>query len=231
MFSANGEEQYMDPVLGCERRVELQLAELVARYPSLQECQTAITRAYDLLKATFVRGGKLLLCGNGGSAADTLHFSGELLKGFGQKRPLPVDFQARLARLIDPQPDHWIDRLQEGLPVIALAGNVGLLTAVVNDQDGELIFAQPIVSCGLPGDSLLAISTSGNSPNILKAVWVAKAKELRTIGLTGSSGGQLQDWCDICIRVPAEATYLAQELHLPIYHTLALMLETTFFHE
>jgi D-sedoheptulose 7-phosphate isomerase len=219
----------MDPVVGCEKRVEMRLADLLARYPSLRNCQAAISQAYAMLKVTFTQNGKLLLCGNGGSAADTLHFSGELLKGFVQKRPLSMEFQARLARLIGPQPDNWINRLQDGLPVIALTGNVGLLTAVANDQDGALIFAQQIVSCGRPGDSLLVISTSGNSPNILKAVWIAKAKELRTIGLTGSSGGQLQDWCDICIRVPAEATYLVQELHLPVYHTLALMLEETFF--
>jgi D-sedoheptulose 7-phosphate isomerase len=219
----------MNPVLGCEKRVGARLADLVARYPSLRECQVEISQAYEMLKATFARGGKLLLCGNGGSAADTLHLSGELLKGFGQERPLPLEFQARLARLIGPRPVNWIKQLQDGLPVIALTGNAGLLTAVVNDQDGELIFAQQIVSCGGPGDSLLAISTSGNSPNIMKAVWVAKAKQLRTIGLTGGSGGQLQEWCDICIRVPAEATYLVQELHLPVYHTVALMLEETFF--
>jgi D-sedoheptulose 7-phosphate isomerase len=220
----------MEPVFGCQKRVERRLTDLLTRCPLLRECQVTLNQTYELLKVTFSRGGKLLVCGNGGSAADALHLSGELLKGFQQKRPLARDLQARLTRLVPPQPDNWIQRLQGGLPVIALPGNVGVITAVVNDQDGELIFAQQVVSCGQSGDALLAISTSGNAANVLKAVWVAKAKGLPVVGLTGMGGGELREWCDICIRVPAEAAYLVQELHLPVYHTLALMLEETFFH-
>lgn len=214
--------------LALEKRIRLTLTALIARYPVLEECGEAILTAYNICKVTFNHGGKILVCGNGGSAADAMHFSAELMKGFLKKRPLDAAVQTRLRQLVTPEPE-WIDHLQGALPVLPLTVNSGLTTAVLNDQAGDLIFAQQVVGYGMPGDSLFAISTSGNSGNVLKAVWVAKAKQLATIGLTGRKGGQLQELCDTCIRVPADLAHQVQELQLPVYHTLALMLEETFF--
>jgi D-sedoheptulose 7-phosphate isomerase len=128
-----------------------------------------------------------------------------------------------------PPPHDWIERLQGALPVLPLPANPGLLTAIANDQGADLIFAQQVLGYGVLNDTLLAISTSGNSVNILRAIWVAKAKQMKTIGLTGADGGRVKEWCDLTILAPATATWEVQELHLPIYHTLAAMLEAAFF--
>ena len=220
----------MQPTLTGYEQARLRLDELVKRYPKLQVCVAAIWAAYEICRDSFRHGGKLLVCGNGGSAADALHFSGELLKGFLKQRPLDPEIRVRLEQWLTPS-EQWITQLQGALPALPLTANSVLTTAVVNDQDGELIFAQQVAGYGKVPDSLLAISTSGNSPDVVKAVWVAKAKQLPTIGLTGADGGRLRELCDVCIRVPANLTYEVQELHLPVYHTLASMLEDTFFAE
>jgi D-sedoheptulose 7-phosphate isomerase len=204
------------------------LGELPRRYPVLEESIPSIRAAFYILRDSLNRGGKLLVCGNGGSAADAVHLSGELLKGFMKKRPVNEKLKAELADRIPPPLD-WVERLQGALPVLPLPVNAGLITAIDNDQGPDLIFAQQVLGYGALNDTLLAISTSGSSVNILRAVWVARAKRLKTIGLTGKDGGRLKEWCDHVILAPATAVSEIQELHLPIYHTLAAMLEAAFF--
>lgn len=172
----------------------------------------------------FRQGGKLLLCGNGGSAADCAHISGELLKGFLKKRPLPQS----LKKLIG---EAWADNLQMGLPVIDLTANSVLISAVINDLDGANVFAQQIVAYGLPGDVLLCISTSGNAENVRRAAITAKAKGLTVIGLTGVGGGKLLEICDLTVRAGHTETYRIQEEHIAFYHQLCIDVENAFFSE
>lgn len=195
---------------------------LLQRCPELAECQGEIEKSFAILCDCFRSGGKLLLCGNGGSAADAEHWAGELLKGFGQKRPLS---QAEKQRL----PEALRLKLQGALPVIPLTGFVSLSTAFANDVDPDLIFAQLVWGLGRPGDVLVGISTSGNARNVCAAMEAAKARGVRRIGLSGRTGGKLNPLCEVCIKAPADETYLIQEFHLPIYHCLCLMLEDEFF--
>jgi D-sedoheptulose 7-phosphate isomerase len=209
-------------------RVAYWLEELTRRYPVLEGVAASIQEAFFVLWKSLAHGGKLLVCGNGGSAADAVHLSGELAKGFIQKRPVNANLQAELKDKLPP-PHDWIERLQGALPVLPLPVNPGLLTAIANDQGADLIFAQQVLGYGALNDTLMAISTSGNSLNILRAIWVARVKQMKTIGLTGAEGGRMKEWCDLTIVAPATATWEIQELHLPIYHTLAAMLEAAFF--
>ncbi len=201
--------------------------ELFFRYPNLTVCRSSISQVFELIKETFLSNRKLLICGNGGSAADAEHLSAELLKGFRQKRPLRMEIIQKIKN-VSPH-ERWSNHLQQALPVIPLVNNLSLITAVSNDTAAELIFAQQVLAYGKAGDSLLAISTSGNSKNIINAVILAKALELKTIGLTGESGGELKNLCDLIIAAPASRTEHIQELHLPIYHTLCALLEDEFF--
>lgn len=198
------------------------LDELVSRYPELAECKASIEQAYALLHATYAAGGKLLVCGNGGSAADAEHLAGELLKGFRQRRPLPAKWRKRLG-------NDLADQLQGALPTLPLPSWVSLNTAFANDCDPDYTFAQLTWGLGCAGDALLAISTSGNAANVCHAIRVAQAKRLKTIGLTGRCGGKLKAGVDVCVCVPEEDVYKIQERHLPIYHTWSLMLEEAFF--
>ena len=195
---------------------------LLQRCPELAECRGEIEKSFAILYDCFRSGGKLLLCGNGGSAADAEHWAGELLKGFGQKRPLS---QAEKQRL----PEALGLKIQGALPVIPLTGFVSLSTAFANDVDPDLIFAQLVWGLGRPGDVLVGISTSGNARNVCAAMEAAQARGVRRIGLSGRTGGKLNPLCEVCIRAPADETYLIQEFHLPIYHCLCLMLEDEFF--
>ncbi|HEX7008412.1 MAG TPA: SIS domain-containing protein [Phycisphaeraceae bacterium] len=198
------------------------LAELIRRRPQLEACRADIESAFVLLEQAFRRSGKVLLCGNGGSAADAEHWAGELLKGFESRRPLPP--QAR-----EPLPPELANRLQGGLPAIPLTGFTSLRTAVANDIDAELEYAQLVWSLGSPSDVLVGISTSGQARNICRAAQAARARDMRVLALTGQAGGWLAELADCCIRVPESRTLLVQELHLPIYHCLSLMLEDAFF--
>lgn len=203
--------------------------ELTGRYPVLEAVKEDILAAYEILRDSFEAGGKLLAAGNGGSCADSEHIVGELMKGFVKRRPVPEAF-ARALQEADPiRGDKLAEKLQQGLPAIALTGHAGLSTAYSNDVDGDLVFAQQLYGYGRPGDVFLGISTSGNSKNVLYAAAVAKAAGLKTIGLTGKDGGKLKEACDAAIVVPAFETYQIQELHLPVYHTLCLMLEEHFY--
>lgn len=204
---------------------------LVERYPKLAACGDDIIAAYRLLEATYSGGGKLLVCGNGGSASDSEHIVGELMKEFKLKRKVYAR-QAALLKSIDPKLGAVLsEHLQGALPAITLTAHSSLTTAFMNDSEPVLVFAQQVYGYGREGDTFLGISTSGSSPNVLYAAVTAKARGLKLIGLTGESGGRLADYVDVCIRVPETETYKVQELHLPVYHCLCMMLEERFFGE
>lgn len=197
------------------------LADLLKRYPILETCASDIDAAYAMLEKSFLGRGKILLCGNGGSAADADHWSGELLKGFSHSRPLPERDRRNL-------PPDLAAKLQWALPAIPLTGFAAFNTAFSNDVDPGFIFAQLVLGLGSPGDTLVALSTSGNSANVCRAAEVARARQMPVLGLTGAHGGKLKGLADVCICVPASETPLIQELHLPVYHCLCLMLEDEF---
>jgi len=205
------------------------LDELVTRYPNLAACRDDIEAAYRVLVDCFSQGSKLLVCGNGGSAADAEHITGELMKGFLSLRPLPEEFRDRLRAASPELGSTLAERLQGSLPVINLAAGMALSTAFGNDVSPELAFAQAAIGHGKPGDVLLGISTSGNALNVRAAFSVARAVGMKTIGLTGKEGGRLAPLCDILINVPATRTFEVQELHLPVYHCLCMMVEGHFF--
>lgn len=206
------------------------LEKLYSKYPELREANAGqIEQAYRMLRDCFRNGGKLLVCGNGGSAADAEHIVGELMKGFMRRRPVPESFRARLAEVDGEAADYISRHLQGALPAISLVGHSSLSTACANDNAPDMAFAQQVYGYGKPGDVLLGISTSGNSPNVLHALRVAKAIGMGTIGLTGRSGGRMNALCDIAIRVPYDLTPDIQERHLPIYHALCILIEEEFF--
>lgn len=205
------------------------LEELIERYPVLESVKGDIHAAYEMLKDCYGRGKKLLVAGNGGSCADSGHMVGELMKGFVKRRPVPGEF-ARALKAADPdRGEELAHGLQGALPAIDLTGHTALSTAFLNDVDGEMVYAQQLYGYGTEGDVFLGISTSGNARNIMYAVAVAKAAGIKTIGLTGKDGGALARSCDVSIVVPEQQTYKIQELHLPVYHTLCLMLEEHFY--
>ena len=209
--------------------MEEHLNHLIDRYPKLIVCKEDIMRAYGLLEAAYQNGRKLLVCGNGGSASDSEHIVGELMKEFKLKRKVYGN-QATALKDIDAELGQVLaDNLQGALPAISLTGHSALQTAYMNDAVPELVFAQQVNGYGKPDDVFLGISTSGNSKNVLYAAVTAKAKGLKVIGLTGAKDNKLMKFADVCIRVPETETYKIQELHLPVYHCLCLMLEQKFF--
>lgn len=203
---------------------------MYAKYPELEpSCAAAIDKAFEIIKNCYRGGGKLLICGNGGSAADCEHIVGELMKGFLLKRPVPDDFRSRLAGVDRESAAYIADNLQGALPAISLVSHTALATAFANDQAPDLIFAQQVYGYGKPGDVLLGISTSGNSANVLHALRVARSLGMRTVGMTGRTGGRMKPLCDAAICVPFDRTPDIQERHLPIYHALCIMIEEEFF--
>nr|WP_298673874.1 SIS domain-containing protein [uncultured Prevotella sp.] len=210
-----------------KEKKELEL--LIQRYAVLKSCQKDIAKAYDILEKSYAAGGKLLVCGNGGSAADSEHIVGELMKGFKNPRKLSVEQCEKLEGVDAELGKVLAEELQGALPAIALDGHPGLTTAYMNDCEPLLCFAQQVNGFGKKEDVLLGISTSGNSKNILYAAVVAKAKGMKVIGLTGQRDNKLEKYADVCIHVPQTETYMVQELHLPVYHALCLMLEDHFF--
>lgn len=205
------------------------LEELIRRYPQLEEMSNKISESAERLIRCYQNGNKVLICGNGGSSSDSDHIAGELLKGFEQKRPLDDSMRNSLLSISGKRGLYLAEKLQKGLPAISLSAHTGLLTAVANDTDATLIYAQQVIGFGNPGDVLLCISTSGNAQNVLDAAITARAKGMTVIGLTGETGGKLKSFCDILINVPEKRTSFVQELHLPVYHTLCLMIEYYFF--
>ena len=203
--------------------------ELLERYPQLSACKEAIMQAFSFLSHCFRNNGKLLICGNGGSAADAEHIVGELMKGFKSPRKLDCECQEKLKDIDKTLGGRLAEHLQKALPAIALDGHPALSTAYMNDCEPLMCFAQQVNGYGREGDVLLGISTSGNSQNVIYAAVTAKAKGMRVIGLTGAKGSKLSEMADACIQVPETETYKIQELHLPVYHSLCLMLEEEFF--
>ena len=205
------------------------LQQLTERYPVLSDIKDDISKAFDIIRDSYSNNGKLLIAGNGGSAADAEHIAGELMKTFSKKRNLPESFISDIKKVDSEISEYLIARMQPGLPAIALSGHASLNTACINDIDGNITFAQQVYGYGNEGDVLLAISTSGNSKNILYASAVARVKKLKIIALTGKDGGKLKQYADVCIRVPETETWKVQELHLPVYHVLCMLLEDHFF--
>lgn len=202
---------------------------LLTRYPQLSVCKQSIQQVFEILVECFESGHKLLIAGNGGSAADAEHIVGELMKSFIAKRSLSSQEKDRLIQIDDELGNVLANRLQGALPTIALDGHMALTTAYMNDCEPLLCFAQQVHGYGTQGDVLLGISTSGNSKNVLYASITARAKGMKVIGLTGQSESQLSSFSDVTIKVPETETFMVQELHLPIYHSLCLMLESYFF--
>lgn len=202
---------------------------LIDRYPKLIVCKKEIIRAYELLEEAYIMGRKLLVCGNGGSASDSEHIVGELMKEFRLKRKVYAD-QAAAMKTIDTEMGSILaENLQGALPAICLTGHSALTTAFMNDANADLVFAQQVNGYGKENDVFLGISTSGNSKNVCYAAITAKSKGLKVIGLTGQKENQLEQYADVCIHVPETETFKIQELHLPVYHCLCLMLEDKFF--
>lgn len=202
---------------------------LIERYPALGVCKQNIISAYQILEEAYSAGRKLLVAGNGGSASDSEHIVGELMKEFKMKRKIYAAQIDRLMKIDEEMGTVLADHLQGSLPAISLVGEPSLTTAFMNDAVPELVFAQQINGLGRAGDVFLGISTSGNSKNVLYAAVVAKSKGLKVVGLTGEKESRLMEFTDVCIRVPETETYKIQELHLPVYHCLCLMLEEKFF--
>lgn len=214
-----------------EKRLEKHINILLDRYPVLDACKRDIVAAYEILEECYMNDHKLLIAGNGGSATDSEHIAGELMKRFRILRPVPTDFAEKLKEIDSVRGECLAKNLERGLMAIPLVAHEALTTAYINDVDGLGVFAQQLYGFGRLGDVFLGISTSGNSKNVMSATVVARALGIKVIGLTGAKGGELADVADVAIKVPETETYMIQELHLPIYHCLCLMLEDKFFGE
>ena len=203
--------------------------DLGRRFPILRPCLRDVEAAVEMLKSSLRTGGKVLVCGNGGSAADSEHLVADMMKGFLLDRPIPDVDRKRLLAIAGPSADEIAAGLQGALAAVALSSEAALTTAIANDVRFDMVFAQQIHGLGRPGDVLFAISTTGNSPNVINAAYVARLHDMKVIALTGRDGGGAATVADIAIRVPAERVHEVQELHLPVYHAIALELEQTFF--
>lgn len=211
------------------KSLEPVLTELVNRHPKLKGLEDAIAEAVEVLIHSYKNGGKLLVCGNGGSTSDADHLVGELMNRFEKRRPVSNEL-ANILKEIDGETGKFLtEKLQGALPAISLSAQTALITSVSNDIHADIVYAQQVNGYGNPGDVLIGISTSGNSENVLQALIVAKAKGLKTIGLTGESGGRITNFCDVLIAVPENRTAYVQELHLPVIHAICLLLENYFF--
>ena len=205
------------------------LDSLIQRYPDLAPLRHDLEKAFNLWYGSFASEGKTLICGNGGSAADSEHIVGELMKGFVRKRPVGADFIKEAASQFGDHGNYLASHLQGALPALSLSSHQSLLTAYGNDVAFDMAYAQQVYGYGKPGDVLVALSTSGNAENVINAAQVARLRSLVVIGFTGSRGGALASLCDVAIRVPDHETYRIQERHQAIYHTLCIMLEEAFF--
>ena len=213
---------------GLEKKLQKHITLLIKRYPMLDNIKQSITDAYMIMEECYSNGGKLLVAGNGGSAADSEHIAGELMKRFKTPRPVSREFAKKLETVDPVRGKSLSENLECSLMAIPLVAHEALSTAYINDVDGLGVFAQQLFGFGKQGDVFLGISTSGNS-KIINAVVVAKALGIRVIGLTGKDGGELADMADVAVKAPEKETFMIQELHLPIYHCWCLMLEEKFF--
>lgn len=214
-----------------EKKLEKHVDLLIDRYPQLHTCREDIVAAYEIMEECYENDHKLLIAGNGGSAADSEHIAGELMKRFRILRTVPDEFAEKLKKTDPVIGENLAANLERGLMAIPLVAHEALSTAYINDVDGIGVFAQQLYGFGRPGDVFFGISTSGNSKNIISATVVARALGIKVIGLTGAKGGELAQVADVTIKVPGSETYLIQELHLPVYHCLCMMLEEHFFGE
>ncbi|MGC9352298.1 MAG: D-sedoheptulose-7-phosphate isomerase [Mariniphaga sp.] len=205
------------------------LRKLLNRYSNLKHLESAIADAAGSIVECYRNGGKVLVCGNGGSASDADHIVGELMKSFEKHRPFETNLREKLKKLSPERGQLLAEKLQQGLPAISLTVHNALITAISNDIGGDMIFAQQVTGLGHEGDVLIGLSTSGNSQNVADAFIVAKAKGLKTIGMTGEAGGKLKEFCDVLINVPETRTAYVQELHLPVYHAICMMVENEMF--
>ena len=221
-------ELYTNELIELNEEQEKLFGAFCADNPALQPLEEAVLGALNLLRDTYDEGGKVLICGNGGSAADAEHIVGELMKGFLKRRPLD---EVERAMLYDTpeMPEGFADKLQGALPAVALNVHSALLSAYVNDVDADMIYAQQVWGMGEGGDLLIALSTSGNSRNVVNAVHCARAKGIKTLGITGSKDSKLSQLCDVCIKTPSTETYRIQEYTLPIYHALCALIEAEYF--
>ena len=205
------------------------LQHLIERYPELDSCKEPILEAFELLKGCVEAGGSILVCGNGGSAADSAHIVGELLKGFRLARKISDEDTSRLIEIAGDKGREIAGKLQGAISAIDLTSNTALMTAVANDTDPSMIFAQQLMAYSGKSNVLIGISPIGEAENIINAFYVAQMHGIRTISLTGSPESRIAKLGDVAINVPRQEVFLAQEFHLPVYHTLCLMLEAEFF--
>ena len=212
-----------------EKKAKKELELLLQRYPELNGCRRDIDKAYNLLVKTYDNDHKLLIAGNGGSAADSEHIAGELMKRFKIGRPITKEFAEKLISIDSERGERLVKNLERPLRAVPLTSHIAITTAYMNDADATGVFAQQMLGFGDEGDVFLAISTSGSSENIISACVVAKALGIKIIGLTGEKDSKLSEIADVCIRVPETETFKIQELHLPVYHALCLMLESHYF--
>jgi D-sedoheptulose 7-phosphate isomerase len=210
-------------------RTEELLQNLLDRHPELSLAARDIASGYEIIRSSYEKGGKLLVCGNGGSAADADHIVGELMKQFSRDRSIPDSVQNYLVKEFGQRGEYLAKNLEGALPAISLNCHSALSSAFANDVDAELIYAQQVVGYGNKEDVLLGISTSGNARNVTAAMLVARSKGMKVIGLVGRDGGEFNKYCDVLINVGGNSTPRIQELHLPVYHTLCEMLECHFF--
>lgn len=214
-----------------KERTQRIMEEFVQLHPALSSMEPVIWRSMEAIIACYHLGGKVITCGNGGSASDCEHIVGEFMKGFKLKRSVDAAMRTKLVTLFSYDGSLLADKLQRPVQALSLVNHTSLMTAICNDIDAEMIFAQQVYGyCG-ERDVLLAVSTSGNSNNVLNAVRVAKACGAAIIALTNRDGGKLAQLADITIRVPADETFLVQEMHLPVYHALCAMVESELFED
>ena len=212
-----------------EKKLQKHIDLLMKRYPVLEACKEEIIGGYELMETCYKNGGKLLIAGNGGSAADSEHIAGELMKRFKTPRSIPEDLKKKLIEVDSIRGENLAKNLERPLMAIPLVAHEALTTAYINDVDGLGVFAQQLYGFGREGDVFLGITTSGNSQNVMSATVVARALGIKVLGLTGENGGELSQVANVCVKVPETETYMVQELHLPVYHCWCLMLEDKFF--
>jgi len=204
---------------------------LFVEIPELEICREDVEKAFHIIKQCYAGGGKVMVCGNGGSAADSEHIVGELMKGFILKREIPNRDKEMIKTAFPEDADYLSENLQGALPAISLVSQTSISTAFINDVAADMVYAQQVYGYACKGDVLIGISTSGNAANVANAVKIARVFGVKSIGITGKSGGRLKNLCDVTIKVPSEITYKIQEYHLPVYHAICAAVEAEFFGE
>lgn len=212
-----------------KQSVKAILENLMQDLPVLLGCRSVIEESFEIIRQCYLNGGKVMVCGNGGSAADSEHIVGELMKGFILKRKICSCDREQIMSLFPAEGNYLCDNLQGALPAISLVSQISISTAFINDVAADMVYAQQVYGYAKSGDVLIGISTSGNAINVLNAFKVGKAFGVKCIGMTGETGGLMKDFCDAVINVPSGTTYKTQEYHQSVYHALCAMIEEEFF--